>query len=227
LRSLAGNPDPLVLVAMNARLFQFSAARLFLSCVASAALLVTFNSSAKDLNPSAKDLRWQNGPAARPYVILLRHGQAPGRGEPANFDFNDCSTQRGLSDEGRDEARQLGHTLRTLGVNVTKVLTSRWCRARQTAELLGFGPIEDDRAFDNLDMNKNRSQFLLENERKSIASWRGPGVLVVVTHSSNLKALAKVTPESDSVIVVEPNIGANLTHIAQVNLHELTGGMLY
>jgi phosphohistidine phosphatase SixA len=205
---------------MNARLFQFSVARLFLSCVATATLLVTFNSSAKDLNR-------QSGSAAQPYVILLRHGQAPGRGEPANFDLNDCGTQRGLSDRGRDEARQLGHTLRTLDVNVTKVLTSRWCRTRQTAELLGFGPIEDDRAFDNLDMNKNRSQSLLENERKTIASWRGPGVLVVVTHSSNLKALAEITPQPDSVIVVEPNISADLTHIAQIKLHELPGGMLY
>ena len=88
--------------------------------------------------------------SAQPYVILLRHGQAPGRGEPANFDLNDCGTQRGLSDKGRDEAIQLGNTLRSLDVNVTKILTSRWCRTRQTAELLGFGPIEDDRVFDNL-----------------------------------------------------------------------------
>jgi hypothetical protein len=53
------------------------------------------------------------------------------------------------------------------------------------------------------------------------------GILVVVTHSSNLKALTGVTPESDSVIVVEPHTGADLTHIAQVNLDELTGKMLY
>lgn len=205
---------------MSARLFRFSAARRFLSCVATAALLVTFNSSAQELDR-------QGGSDAPPYVILLRHGQAPGRGEPANFDLNDCGTQRGLSNKGRDEARELGHTLRTLGVNVTKVLTSRWCRTRQTAELLGFGPVEEDRAFDNLEMNKNRSQSLIENERKSIASWRGPGVLVVVTHSSNLKALAEINPQPDSVIVVEPNTGADLTYIAQVNLHELTSDMLY
>jgi phosphohistidine phosphatase SixA len=205
---------------MNAGLFRFSAARLVLSCVATAALLVTFNSSAEELNP-------QSGSDAQPYVILLRHGNAPGRGEPANFDLNDCGTQRGLSSKGRDEARQLGQTLRTLGVNVTKVLSSRWCRTKETAELLGFGPVEEDRAFDNLDMNKNRSQSLLENERKAIASWRGPGVLVVVTHSSNLKALAEINPKPDSVIVVEPNAGADLTTIAQVNLHELTSDILY
>ena len=111
--------------------------------------------------------------------------------------------------------------LRTLGVNVTKVVSSRWCRARQSGELLGFGPVEENRAFDDLsDLNKDRAQFLLESERKMIALWRGPGVLVVVTHSSNLKALTEVVPGPDSVIVAEPDGDADLAHVARVNLRE-------
>ena len=198
-----------------------SPANLAFSCIAAAMLLVPFNSSAEDFN-------LLRGWVPQPYVILLRHAEAPGRGEPANFDLNDCSTQRGLSDKGREEAVRLGHTLKAMGVNVTKVVASRWCRAKQSAELLGLGPVEESRAFDNIDLNKDRSQFLLENERKLVASWQGPGVLVVVTHSSNLKALTKVAPESDSIMVAEPRGDADVASVAQINLQEpIAGEMLY
>jgi len=34
------------------------------------------------------------------HVLLLRHALAPGFGDPASFDVNDCATQRNLSAEG-------------------------------------------------------------------------------------------------------------------------------
>ena len=37
-------------------------------------------------------------------VVLLRHAAAPGTGDPANFDITKCSTQRNLSDRGRQQA---------------------------------------------------------------------------------------------------------------------------
>jgi phosphohistidine phosphatase SixA len=205
---------------MQIRLLHVSLAKLLVAFIAAATLLVPFNSSAEVASEQGKF-------GAQPYVILLRHAQAPGRGEPENFNLNDCSTQRSLSDRGRDEARELGNSLRSLGVHVTKVVASRWCRARQTAQLLNLGPVEDNRVFDNLEVNKNRSQFLLESERRLIASWRGPGVLVVVTHSSNLSALAEVTPEPGSIIVVEPSNSVDWIRAGQVNLREPPDLMLY
>src|SRR3974390_3892902 len=67
-----------------------------------------------------------------PYVILLRHGEAPGRSEPLGFNLNDCSTQRNLSDKGRGESRQLGELLRARRINVTKAVTSHWRRSPET-----------------------------------------------------------------------------------------------
>lgn len=156
--------------------------------------------------------------AARPYVILLRHAQAPGRGEPENFDLSDCSTQRGLSDTGRSEARELGQRMKELGIRATKVLASRWCRTRETAQLLDIGPVEDSAQFDNLDFNRHRSQNLLENERRLVDSWRGPDVLVVVTHSSNLKALAGQLTEPDNAIVIQPGDDADWQAFSQTSL---------
>ena len=139
-----------------------------------------------------------------PYVILLRHGEAPGRSEPLGFNLNDCTTQRNLSDKGRGESRQLGELLRAHGINVTKVLTARFCRTRETAELLNLGPVEDDAAFDNLEFNKLRAAELLDQEREHIASWRGPGVLLIVTHGSNIKALTGFQLEEGAMIVTDP-----------------------
>lgn len=146
----------------------------------------------------------QTASAEPSYVILLRHGDAPGRNEPASFDLNDCTTQRNLSDNGRDEAREMGDALRARGVNVARVLSSRWCRTHETAELLNLGPVEAARPFDNLEFNKHRSTAMLERERQLIASWHGPGVLVIVTHSSNIKALTGLDAARGTVIVASP-----------------------
>jgi phosphohistidine phosphatase SixA len=132
----------------------------------------------------------------------VRHSDAPGRGEPNGFDLNDCRTQRNLSDKGRNEARELGAIFHTRRINVTKVLTSRWCRAHETAELMKLGPVQYAPVFDNLEFNKQRARELLEGERKLIASWRGPGVLLIVSHGSNIKALTGLDPEQSAMLVI-------------------------
>jgi phosphohistidine phosphatase SixA len=136
-----------------------------------------------------------------PYVILVRHGEAPGRGEPENFDLNDCMTQRNLSDHGREQARQLREAFRSRGIGVNKVIASRWCRAQESARLLEFGSPENSHAFDNLDFNRNRRVDLIQRERDLIASWHGPGALLVVTHSSNIQALTGLTVEQGTMVV--------------------------
>ena len=148
-------------------------------------------------------------PARASFVVILRHGDAPGRGEPLSFDLNDCSTQRNLSDKGRVEARQLGAALRTSHIKIAKVLSSRWCRTRETAELLNVGPVEASAAFDNFEFNKHRTVALLDRERELIASWRGPGVLLIVTPSSNIKALTGLDVEYGAALVVSPDGDSN------------------
>jgi hypothetical protein len=52
--------------------------------------------------------------------------------------YDDCSTQRMLSDKGRDEARNVGAAIRTLKTPVGEVLASPYCRTMETAKLM-FG----------------------------------------------------------------------------------------
>lgn len=77
-------------------------------------------------------------------VLFLRHALAPGSGDPAGFHLGDCATQRNLSTDGRAQARALGQAIRALNLPIAQVLTSQWCRARDTATLLNLGdPIDE------------------------------------------------------------------------------------
>ncbi len=72
-------------------------------------------------------------------VAIMRHAIAPGTGDPSGFDIGDCSTQRNLDDRGRKQARKVGQAFRAAGIAVDRVLTSQWCRCRETARLLELG----------------------------------------------------------------------------------------
>ncbi len=77
------------------------------------------------------------------YLLYVRHGQtnrdelekeAKNR-EAGRFSIEDCATQRNLSTEGREEARRAGAAYRRTGIPVARYLSSRYCRALQTAKL--------------------------------------------------------------------------------------------
>ena len=42
-------------------------------------------------------------------LIFIRHAYAPGSGDPKNFNLDDCSTQRNLSNSGRDQSKIIGN----------------------------------------------------------------------------------------------------------------------
>jgi phosphohistidine phosphatase SixA len=73
------------------------------------------------------------------HVILLRHtATEPVTPDPDLFDLNDCSTQRGLSAEGRSQAVLMGKAFRKLGIPVAEILSSPYCRCLETGKL-AFG----------------------------------------------------------------------------------------
>ena len=85
---------------------------------------------------------------------------------------------------------------------VQRVLVSPFCRTVETAKLMKLRPIELSAAFQNIkgDSNDAISAARLDAARKIMDSWRGPGVLVVVTHSSTIKALIGVEPQKRKFI---------------------------
>src|SRR5262245_14794888 len=73
------------------------------------------------------------------YVLVLRHAITDqSKQDDSPVDLADCGTQRMLSDEGRAQARAIGRALERVDASIGKVLTSRFCRTRETARL-AFG----------------------------------------------------------------------------------------
>ncbi len=75
-------------------------------------------------------------------VMLIRSAMAIGVDEPQNFEIDKCATQRNLSDRGRQQARKIGALIAAKAAPVERVLTSRYCRTRETARI-AFGEGDD------------------------------------------------------------------------------------
>lgn len=139
-------------------------------------------------------------------MALVRHARAPGTGDPAGFQLGDCTTQRNLSPEGRAEAARLGARFADQGVQVARVLSSRWCRALETARLAFGDRVEAEPALDSSFQDRGARAPQTETVRRMIAEWRDrEGVLALVTHQVNVTALTGSSLAEGDVVVVVPN----------------------
>ena len=160
---------------------------------------------------TASDI-WQTLRDGRGYAVLMRHAIAPGSGDPSGFRLGDCSTQRNLSPEGRRQAVAIGAQWRRERMPVDRVLTSRWCRARDTARLLAVGKVT---AYPALDSSFTVSDAVASRRtakvRALIERHRDrPGVLVLVGHQVNITDLTGVAPPSGGAVVVKANADGSL-----------------
>ena len=72
-------------------------------------------------------------------ILVIRHAATDQSKPDQNpVDLDDCRTQRNLSAAGRRDAKLIGQGVRRLEVRVGAVLSSRFCRTRETAKL-AFG----------------------------------------------------------------------------------------
>jgi len=144
------------------------------------------------------------GTAPKGYVLLLRHSLAPGVGDPENFDLRDCSTQRNLSAVGRQDAQDVGRWLARREIKIARVESSRWCRAKETANLLNLGKVRLNRNLDSLFEEAdalNHPQTI--KVRKQIVDHRNKtGILILVGHFVNIAALTNVGVDSGEGVLV-------------------------
>jgi broad specificity phosphatase PhoE len=73
------------------------------------------------------------------YILYFRHTSTDfGQNDERMTGYEDCATQRNLTDAGRAEARAIGTALRELDIPIGDVLASPFCRTMETARLM-FG----------------------------------------------------------------------------------------
>ncbi len=76
------------------------------------------------------------------YVLYIRHTSTDfSKNDAKMTSYEDCASQRNLTDKGRDEARAVGGHIKRLGIPIGKVYASPFCRTLETA-MLAFGKAE-------------------------------------------------------------------------------------
>lgn len=137
-------------------------------------------------------------------IVLMRHAQTvPGVGDPPGFVLGDCRTQRNLSAKGRADAQRIGAEFRRRAIPVAEVLSSRWCRCIDTAQI-AFGKVRPATMLDSVFNDRERSDeeklaALFDFLAKRPAS---AGNLVLVTHALNISALTGESVASGEMLVV-------------------------
>jgi phosphohistidine phosphatase SixA len=151
-------------------------------------------------------------------VVLMRHAIAPGGGDPPGFTLGECSTQRNLSPEGRSQARSLGREFRQERVPVAAVLSSRWCRARETARLLGLGTVQPTTALNSVFTATQQvaAKRQVQAERIIRGHRNKRGVLVMVGHQANIIDLTGIAPSSGGAVVVRADRNGNIKVVGQI-----------
>ena len=139
------------------------------------------------------------------HVALMRHALAPGTGDPDSFQLDDCSTQRNLSQTGRDQAVKIGDRLKEAGIVSADVFTSQWCRCLETAKLLGFGPPDPLPALNSFFRNFEKKEAQTDALTFWLQSQPLDSPLILVTHQVNITAFSGIFPDSGEIVLMQRN----------------------
>ncbi len=140
------------------------------------------------------------------FVIYIRHASTDwSQKDVEPYQFYDCAKQRNLDAHGREEAMKIGEAFNALNIPIAKVLSSPFCRTRDTAEL----------AF---------KDFEIENDLQHMPVAESPTkeetILFLWDRMDEL--LAQVPPEGENVVLVSHS--GNLAH--RVDISYLPEGLM-
>ena len=149
-------------------------------------------------------------------LIFIRHAYAPGGGDPNNFNLDDCSTQRNLNNEGREQAKHIGEFFKKNKIQIDKVLSSEWCRCKETAKI----------AFKNFSTNSFLNSFYSSNYAKNkekqiemlndyVNKFKSEKNLVFVTHYVLISEVLNYAPSSGEIVVSDKNL--NMIGSVEIN----------
>lgn len=130
-------------------------------------------------------------------------------------DWQSCdgAKMRQLSDAGRMTAQLIGLALRTLAIPVGEVLSSEYCRAAETARLMGLGDVRTTTEI----MNLRAQDFVgghdaaVKNARALLARPPAPATnRIMVGHGNLMRAATGQYTDEAGAVVVRPDPGSDL-----------------
>ena len=161
-------------------------------------IFITLPTSIKaDLNENLMNQLEEGGK-----LIFIRHAYAPGSGDPDNFNLNDCSTQRNLSEDGKTQAQLIGVFFKENKIKIDKILSSEWCRCKETA-FIAFEDFETKdflNSFYSIKFAKNK-KTQVKNLKKYVNKWNNKKNLILVTHYVVISEVLNYAPGSGEIII--------------------------
>jgi phosphohistidine phosphatase SixA len=139
-------------------------------------------------------------------LIFIRHAYAPGNGDPENFSLKNCTSQRNLNREGINQSKKIGLFFSKNKIKIDKVLSSEWCRCKDTAKY-AFNHYETFSAlnsFYDIKFSKNKNKQI-KDLKKYISNWSSKKNLVLVTHFVVISETLDTGSSSGEIIVSDKN----------------------
>ena len=156
------------------------------------------------------------------HVIFIRHAATEATQDDPRPDLADPSTQRNLSDAGREQARQLGRAIRRLRVPVGTVLASPYARTRETAELaFGRDRVRVTRDLLNEAFPGTDDEELAGRLRRLFATRPPAGQnTVLVSHGFNLQGATGLSVGEGESAVFSPGDAGRSSLVARITVEE-------
>ena len=136
-------------------------------------------------------------------ALIVRHAvTVSGLGDPPGFVLGQCSTQRNLSDAGRQASRAMGVWMQAQQFKPDAVLSSQWCRCQETARL-ALGAYEDWPALNSTFDGQGDPAAQQKALRARLLAMPKGQREVWVTHQVIMTALTGAYPEMGEGFLVD------------------------
>ena len=136
-------------------------------------------------------------------ALIVRHAVTEsGLGDPPGFVLGQCSTQRNLSDAGRQASRAMGVWMQAQQFKPDAVLSSQWCRCQDTARL-ALGAYEDWPALNSTFDGQGDPNAQQKALRARLLAMPKGQREVWVTHQVIMTALTGAYPEMGEGFLVD------------------------
>jgi virginiamycin B lyase len=153
------------------------------------------------------------------FVIYFRHAATDFSQSDTNTqNLRSCRTQRNLNAQGRADARAIGRGFRALRIPVGRVLASRYCRTRQTAQL-AFGRVQlttDLTSLPSAPNERERTRRIRALRAMLGTAPRAGTNTVLVAHLFNIQDAADLSLEEGEAAIFRPLGRGRFRRVARV-----------
>jgi len=133
-------------------------------------------------------------------VVFMRHALAPGFGDPVGFELGDCSTQRNLDANGKSQAQLIGKELLNSGIHFSEILSSEWCRCKETTSLLDIGKWRVFSGLNSFFQDYADKKETLNNLNRKLTQIED-GVTLMISHQIVIRTITGSNTRSGELVI--------------------------